>query len=86
MIDTFSSFRHYEELNRICFLTVAPPAEIQEEKEINQKFNKSEIGRELLMSFQKSANNPMNALSMILNSKLPSVHTTKKGIKPENHR
>ena len=38
------------------------------------------------MSFQKSANNPMNALSMILNSKLPSVHTTKKGIKPENHR
>ena len=75
LIDTFSSFRHFEELNKICFLTVAPAVDILDNQENSQKFNKSEIGRDLLLSFQKSALNPINALSMILNSKLPSVHS-----------
>ena len=75
VIDTFSSFRHFEELNKICFLTVAPAVDILDNQENSQKFNKSEIGRDLLLSFQKSALNPINALSMILNSKLPSVHS-----------
>jgi hypothetical protein len=68
IIDSYSSYRLIDELNRVCFMTT--PFDNPD----TSRVNRSEMGRDLLLSFQKSTVNPANALSMILNQKIPSSY------------